>query len=325
MKNEIKDGIAASNRSVAITLKNHLDTIQQAVKNDSGEGMCNQTADLVIQLAEKQKALAIQLVARQEDLTTKLMDGLDCLDLNISNKESLNCSNETTANPTENCYWCGGIPGWRHVVSLNMTRTDFMDQCPDGWQLTNYSKRTCGRVSTSENTCDSTVFPTGGLPYSQVCGHVAGYQFGAVSAFYRSSQNIESVYVNGLSLTHGSPRQHVWTFAVGLAESSTVYQGEWCPCDGGISPVPTFMGGIYSCESGINGPWVESQFIFHPGDRLWDGEDCLPISSCCANTLPYFIRDLGYHTTDDIEARLCSVYNRVVSDIAMEVVELYVK
>ena len=108
-----------------------------------------------------------------------------------------------TESPTEEGYSCGGTSGWRRVAFLNMT--DPTHQCPSGWQLTGYSKRTCGRNSTSGGTCDSATFPTGGQDYSRVCGQVVAYQFDIVSAFYCSTMNIESMYVNGLSITHGSP------------------------------------------------------------------------------------------------------------------------
>ena len=229
-----------------------------------------------------------------------------------------------TESPTEEGYSCGGTSGWRRVAFLNMT--DPTHQCPSGWQLTGYSKRTCGRASTARMTCDSATFPTG-EHYSRVCGRVVAYQFGTIPAFYSSSMNIESHYVTGLSITHGSPRQHIRTLAGGSFESrdGNTFPGERCPCDGGTSPVPDFVGSDYYCESGINGPWI-SRFVFHPEDRLWDGEGCLPASSCCEGTLlPYFVKELGGSTADDIETRICSVYIRSHSDIAIELVELYVQ
>ena len=233
----------------------------------------------------------------------------------------------STATATDQGYTCGGTSGWRRAVFLNMT--DPTHNCPSGWEETGYSKRTCGRASELGGTCDSATFPTGGLEYSRVCGRAVGYQFGALSAFYTSSsQNIESHYVNGLSLTHGSPgsRQHIWTFAGGIAEAGTNYPTLQCPCDGGTSPVPDFLGNDYFCESGINGPWVDHQFIFHPEDQLWDGGDCLLTRSCCSfNNPPYFIKEIGVNTNDDIEGRICSFYARSVSDLAIELLEIFVQ
>ena len=39
---------------------------------------------------------------------------------------------------------CGGT-GWKRVAYLNMT--DPSTTCPDGWNITAYHKRTCGRAS----------------------------------------------------------------------------------------------------------------------------------------------------------------------------------
>ena len=56
-------------------------------------------------------------------------------------------------------------------------------------------------------------------------------------------------YFEGLSLTHGSPRQHVWTYAVGLSDSGS--HPHDCPCvlTGGQNP-KSFVGSHYYCESG---------------------------------------------------------------------------
>ena len=41
-------------------------------------------------------------------------------------------------------HTCGGTGGWRRVVDLDMT--DNLTKCPEGWNMTDYSKRTCGRA-----------------------------------------------------------------------------------------------------------------------------------------------------------------------------------
>ena len=129
---------------------------------------------------------------------------------------------------TGHIHTCNGSPGWRRVAFINMTDTSY--NCPTGLSLTSYSKRTCGR---SRATCTSTTFSVGGLQYSRVCGRIRGYQYGSTSAF-SGSRNIESRYVDGISLTHGitGSREHMWTFAAGLTETnSSSYIGEKCPCD----------------------------------------------------------------------------------------------
>ena len=54
---------------------------------------------------------------------------------------------------------------------------------------------------------------TANIQYSSVCGRIIAYQFATVDGFRTAS--FDSTYVDGVSLTHGSPRQHIWTFAAG--------------------------------------------------------------------------------------------------------------
>ena len=89
-----------------------------------------------------------------------------------------------------------------------------------------------------------------------------GYQVGSTSAFWGfliSGRNIDSTYVEGVSLTHGTigARQHIWTFAAGIEESGTLYAVEQCPCDTTSSTVvsPSFVGRDYFCESGLHSNW----------------------------------------------------------------------
>ena len=106
----------------------------------------------------------------------------------------------------------------------------------------------------------------------------------------------------GVSLTHGSPRRHIWTFAAGITEDRPTWE-DACPCDASINTtIPPFVGGDYLCESGVN---FGSSAGFHPDDPLWDGEDCSEGSSCCSfNNPPYFTKTLPSSTSDPIEARL---------------------
>ena len=71
--------------------------------------------------------------------------------------------NKTEAPPL---YGCGGTGGWRRVVYLDLT--DPNTNCPSDWQLTSHSKRTCGKISTSDISCDSVFFPISGGT-TQVC------------------------------------------------------------------------------------------------------------------------------------------------------------
>ena len=241
----------------------------------------------------------------------------------------------TTSAPTmptmTNTYTCNGTPGWRRVAFINMTDTSY--NCPTGLNLTSYSKRTCGRSHTTAG-CSSTTFSVGGLPYSRVCGRMRGYQWGSTGAFFSYytqaslAQHIDGYYVDGVSLTHGGAgrRQHIWTFAAGITESSYSYPDAKCPCDtGNYTRVPVFVGNDYFCESGLHSAW-SYQFIFYPDDVLWDGQNCTSTSTCCQfNNPPWFMKNLPNATDDDIELRICTSYGPSTEDTAIEFMELYVQ
>ena len=232
---------------------------------------------------------------------------------------------------------CGDIAtGWRRVAFINMTDTSH--RCPPGLKLTTYSKRTCGRTHTGRNNCSSTTFSVGGLPYSQVCGRIRGYQYGALIVFfsytYEYQTNINSQYVDGISLTHGQSgeRQHIWTFAAGPSQINNLTGIDayaFCPCDSPLYniTVPPFVGNDYFCESGLQTAWLYGDYYhtFYSNNTLWDGQNCISNSTCCQfNSPPWFTKTLNVSTTDDIELRLCTVVE-VGGDVALELIELYVK
>ena len=227
---------------------------------------------------------------------------------------------------------CNSATGWRRVAFINMTDTSH--SCPPGLNMTTYSKRSCGRTHTGYFNCSSTTFSVGGLPYSQACGRIRGYQYGALVAFYSyidyGQRSINSQYVDGISLTHGQSgeRQHIWTFAAGRTQDSGRYFDTLCPCDSShYSIVPPFVGNDYFCESGLKTAWNTGYSrIFFPNNTLWDGQNCISNSTCCQfNSPPWFTKTLNVSTTDDIELRLCTVYGTLYGDVALELIELYVK
>ena len=222
-------------------------------------------------------------------------------------------------------YHCDGTEGWRRVLYLNMT--DPNTNCPSGWQLTSNSKTTCGRVNTSSLSCDSVFFPVSGGNYTSVCGSIRAYQYGAFEPYHNGLvTTINGAYVCGVSLTHGSPRQHIWTFAAGISEYDPT-RNDACPCDTSINTtIPAFVDRDYFCESGVNSKFPDPG-IFYPNDPLWDGQSCNSDSSCCSlNNPPYFAKKLPSPTFDPIEARLCrSDRSATAEDSPVEVMELYVK
>ena len=68
--------------------------------------------------------------------------------------------------------------------------------------------------------------------------------------------------VTGISLTHGIPRQHIWTFAASASDSLTNFEA--CPCNATTyNSAPSFVGEDYFCESGTNSG---SRGTFYPDD-----------------------------------------------------------
>jgi hypothetical protein len=170
--------------------------------------------------------------------------------------------------------------------------------------------------------CSSDFTNSYGIEYTKVCGRIVGYQFGTPEAF--TSLSINSKYVDGVSLTHGSPRQHIWTFAASYAEASG-----YCLCNNINQqstrfPPPAFVGSDYFCDAGST---TSAGLIFYSDNPLWDGAGCGPQSTCCSfNNPPWFYKQLPQPTTDDIEMRVCHDGSPDTNeDIAIEVVEMYVQ
>ena len=224
---------------------------------------------------------------------------------------------------------CNSGGGWMRVAYLNMS--DPIEECPPGFGLFNQNGiRACGRPALSPaNSCQSVKFPSYSISYSQVCGRVIGYQYGspdAIQPHSGRSKSINGAYVDGVSLTHGNPRQYVWTFMAALQENYFFTDGRHeCPCAPN-SPVtvPSFIGNDYFCESGCPGNWKHNIFYTDP---LWDGKQCGLIEKVCCQVpgLPYFNKTLNSPTTDYIEMRVCGDQPTTDEDSPVGYYEIYVK
>uniref|UniRef100_A0A1X7UZ34 Fibrinogen C-terminal domain-containing protein n=1 Tax=Amphimedon queenslandica TaxID=400682 RepID=A0A1X7UZ34_AMPQE len=193
---------------------------------------------------------------------------------------------------------CGLGGGWTRVAYLDMS--DATQSCPTGFrQYTIGGKRSCGRPESDGGSCTPAAkFLTNGISYSQICGRVEGYSKATPDALSNDNpqrNNIDSSYVDGVSVTRGSPRQHVWTFAASSATSIYANGQNNCPCTiGSIQQVPSFIGNNYYCEGGS-------------ADPLWDGQGCIADeqATCCSSPyLPWFYRKFDTATTDYIELRV---------------------
>ena len=213
---------------------------------------------------------------------------------------------------------------WYRVAYLNMTNSS--QQCPSAWREYNTSGvRACGRPVSLTGSCPATVYTLNlQYKYDQVCGRVIGYQVTTPDTV-RISKNIDQIYIDGVSITHGSPRRHIWSYA-----------GAWTEIEGGTNacpcrypdinkPWPSFIGDNYYCESANAGRWYGSSQLF-PNDKLWDGQQCSNEGTCCTTqSPPWFSVELPNPTNDDIEVRICGNESTNNEDTPIEVMEIYVQ
>ncbi len=237
---------------------------------------------------------------------------------------------------------CGNvIGGWMRVGHLDTNDVTFT--CPTGQKprentLSEYDPsvpsdcfletfRTCVIDSDQDNSCSTTSYSIE-LSYDKVCGRVIGYQYGNLTGFHDLSSNSSYVdpftnqfYVDGISITHGNPRQHIWTFAAASNENK-------CPCGHSnasrVSP-PPFVGDNYFCDSAVeSGP---PQARIYPGDPLWDGVGCnqTPNGCCLFSRHSYFYREIANKTSDYITVTMCREHNSSQADLGIQILDLLVQ
>ena len=213
---------------------------------------------------------------------------------------------------------CGGVEGgWMEVANINMAQDD---SCPGTWQMITSPRKLCvGGVNAG---CDSAHFNTRGVSFQHICGQTKSYQKGTPDAFHngKSTKGIDEVYVDGISITLGSPRQHIWSYAVGPNDISI------CPC----APTPgkkpsAFVENNYYCESGFNSNANPTRTTFYLSDELWDGKKCSANSACCTQLgMPWFYRKSVVPVSENIEVRICKDAGHSDEDTAIEELEIYV-
>ena len=223
------------------------------------------------------------------------------------------------------------IRGQPHCGNGTWMRIGYFDLnrgvgCPSNLNTLTYNgKQYCRR--SVDGGCSSVYFDSLGNEIKEVCGMIEAYQYASTDAFYSSSSyTIDGPYMDGISITQGSPRQHIWSYVVGhgnTAHSST----SQCPCSSGGSGTspPGFVGGDYYCDTG--NPNSNYEGIVY-SDRLWDssGVSCVSGSTCCDNPdQPWFRKKLTIPSTDNIELRWCADQSRSDEAIATRKVELYIQ
>jgi len=236
---------------------------------------------------------------------------------------------------------CGSHEGgWMRIADINATR----DNCPPGWNKHHDHNSMC--TGGSAAGCYSAHFTTDGTKFSRVCGMMKGYQKGSTNAFYpysyaaygmysRSayrppipvSTSLDGVYVDGVSVTYGNPRKHIWTYAVGLSEDYNYRYGN-CPCAKHPGPKPPpYIGNDYYCESGNTGRYDGEESTLYSHDPLWDGYDCPSDNNCCNRPgMSWFFQQLPVkESASSIEVRICSDESFANEAVAIDQLQLYIK
>ena len=249
----------------------------------------------------------------------------------IGNKES------TTLTRYVYCHMeelCGSDEGWTRIAYLDMSNPSQV--CPSGFRLyESGGVRACGRPVSSVGSCASVKFPSNGITYSEVCGKVVGYAYTSPDAVDKTigptqHNDINSFYVDGVSITHGTPRKHIWTLMGGLSEK-TYNNGKYtCPCQQGSQQsayLQSFIGNDYFCEAGLPTTYTGAK-VLYTSDPLWDGKQCGSLEKNCCNVsgIPWFHKVLSSNTTtDDIELRVCGDESTDNEDVPLTFYEIFIK
>ena len=142
-----------------------------------------------------------------------------------------------------------------------------------------------------------------------------------------TGKDLDEIYVDGLSITAGNPKQHIWTYIVGLQEAPDIPES-LCPRDVNpynFSSVPSLVGDHFYFETGftnfINNP--ENFGVVVWSDPLWDGAGCVADTAHSCDRHGWFHREIE-PTQDYIEVRWCADETIENEDVLVEHLEIWV-
>ena len=102
-----------------------------------------------------------------------------------------------------------------------------------------------------------------------MCGKIKAFPVRSLEAFYGRVHSIDHSYVDGISLTHGHPREHIWTLAAGTSENNVSCSFTDSCLANHTTPPPSFVGIDYFCDTG-------SEDRSNP---LWNGGSCVAMNT----------------------------------------------
>ena len=216
----------------------------------------------------------------------------------------------------------GQSGGWMRLAKFGPKN------CPEGLEVKDgkYCKRP--NEDRVNGGCFSVHFPTNKIGYSRVYGKIIGIQKGSTDAFEPTYKGSRVTYLDGISLTYGAERSHIWSFA--SEYSSTVeFNSRRCPChtnDHYKSMPPDFVGENYFCDTGTSMEEIRNygETFENP---LWN--ECRSNDDACCvpnNDLnpPWFERVIE-ETCSSIEMRVCTNEPSSNEDVYIKEMELYVQ
>ena len=222
------------------------------------------------------------------------------------------------------------------IADFDMTQSN--ERCPSPLKRVSGKQLCETRIGSRGGCSGASTFDTYGIQYSRVCGRIRAFQKGSTDAFASPDPkkngvrgvSINQPYVDGISLTHGNPRSHIFTFASALNDKTTGFTFTQCPCMrtfGQRAPrVPNFVGRNFVCNTANldqNIPKDNTQFL---NNDVWGGEGCSSRNQCCTEGgFPWFSRSLDSPTCDDVEMRVCNDEGTKNENVWLEQVELYVQ
>jgi len=275
-------------------------------------------------------------------LGTETNPGKSCADIYQINKASRGVSGDywiQTATGLHQVYCdmeleCGGYKGgWMRIADFD---TSAGDDCPTGWvKITTpddppYPAIPVCRSPHNAGNCYPTTFNVSGANYYKICGKVRGYQKGGMDGFYQSTtarvRDLDGLYADGVSITIGNPRKHVWSYIGGQTRDAANSHCCNCPCSSTPGPaVPIYLLNQYYCDSGNDGTYNTATYFTN--NPLWDGEGCdHPQNNCCADVgMPWFKRVFATAQKEDVEVRICHNEPFTEEESLVEAIQLYVQ
>ena len=181
---------------------------------------------------------------------------------------------------------------WREIAYIDTTVISTAnDQCQQyGLRPVNRDRNQVACGKPLESGCFNHTIGINGK-YSHVCGRVRGYKLKQVLGFKPEVDHdgINSHYADGVLITRGNPRQHLWTYAAGTSG---------CPCiNPGARPpyTPRVTGANYACES-TRTDWDQP---------LWDRpKHTVADDNCKSHVNGWFYQNVE-ETEESIEVRWC--------------------